>query len=210
MRIGIIGSGHVGSTLSRLLVKAGHEVTISHSGDPAALDPLVQDLGPGACATTPAEAVRFGDVVVVAIPFGRIQELPIAEFDGKIVVDANNYYPDRDGHVPELDEDRTTSSEMLQRELPNACVVKAFNTILWDRLRDHGDSEKPSRRPIGIPVAGDDPRAKHTVTRLVESLGFEPLDTGSLAEGGRRQQPGSAVYLVEASAEALRERLGAR
>ncbi len=193
MRIGIIGVGHIGGTLARHFVEAGHEVAISNSRGPATLTGLVKELGAHAQAVTSAEATRFGEVVVVSVPFGRYRELPSDGVAGKVVIDTNNYYPQRDGHFEELDSDRITSSELLQAHLPGARVVKAFNAIVWTRLRDDGRPTGDSER-IGIPISGDDAEAKRTVAELIDQIGFDAVDAGTLAEGGRKHQPGSPAY----------------
>jgi predicted dinucleotide-binding enzyme len=208
MRIGIIGSGKIGGTLARLFVTAGHEVAVSNSRGPETLAGLVAELGPGARALTPAEAARFGDVVVVSIPLARYRDAPTDGVDGKVVIDTNNYYPQRDGHLEELDSDRTTSTELLQEHLPSARVVKAFNAIVWSNLRDegrpHGDPER-----LGIPISGDDEQAKQTVAELIDEIGFDPVDAGTLAEGGRKHQPGSPAYTRGLETAELRARLAA-
>ncbi len=208
MRIGIIGSGHIGGTLARLLAGDGHEVTVANSRAPETLSGLVDQLGERGRAGTPDEAAEFGDVVVVSIPFGRYTQLPAERLAGKVVVDTNNYYPQRDGHIAELDEGRTSSSELLARHLPGARVVKAFNTMYWERLRDQGRPAGGGER-LAIPVAGDDAEAKRVVAGLIDGIGFDPVDTGGLADGGRRQQPGSPVYNAPLTGEQLRQRLGA-
>jgi predicted dinucleotide-binding enzyme len=208
MRIGIIGAGHIGGTLARHFLDAGHEVAVSNSRGPATLAGLVDELGAQAQAMTSGDAARFGDVVVVSVPFGRYREVPSEGFAGKVVIDTDNYYPQRDGHFEELDGDRTTSSELLQAHLPGARVVKAFNAIVWKRLRDDcrpaGDRER-----IGIPISGDDEQAKRTVAELIEQIGFDPVDAGTLAEGGRKHQPGSPAYTEGLQTEELRARLAA-
>ena len=153
MRIGIIGAGHIGGTLAKRIVDVGHEVALSNSRGPETLASLVDALGDRAQATTTADAARFGDVIVAAIPMGRYREVPTDAVTGKVVIDANNYYPQRDGHFEELDSDRTTSSELLQAHLPGAHVVKAFNAIQWMRLRDEG---RPAADPgrLAIPDLG--------------------------------------------------------
>ena len=208
MRIGIIGTGHIGGTLARAFARADHEVAISNSRAPATLEALADELGPRARAVTAAEAAEFGDVVVVSVPFGRYRELPAESFDGTVVIDTNNYYPQRDGHFGELDSDRITSSELLQAHLPGARVVKAFNAIRWDHLRDDG---RPAGDPerIGIPISGDDESAKRIVAELIEQIGFDPVDAGTLAVGGRKHQPGSPIYIADLSSGDLRARLAA-
>jgi 8-hydroxy-5-deazaflavin:NADPH oxidoreductase len=208
MRIGIIGAGHIGGTLARAFVHAHHEVAISNSRAPATLEALADELGPRARAVTAAEAAEFGDVVVVSVPFGRYRELPAESFDGTVVIDTNNYYPQRDGHFGELDSDRITSSELLQAHLPGARVIKAFNAIRWDHLRDDGRPAGDPQR-IGIPISGDDESAKRIVAELIEQIGFDPVDAGTLAVGGRKHQPGSPIYTADLSPGELRARVAA-
>lgn len=208
MNIGIIGAGHIGATLARLFVDAGHEVAVSNSRGPETLAGLVEDLGGGAQAMTAAEAARFGEVVVVSVPFGRYRELPTEGVTGKVVIDTNNYYPQRDGHFEELDSDNTTSSELLQAHLPGSRVVKAFNAILWSRLRDDGRPAGDGER-VGIPISGDDEQAKRTVAELIDQIGFDAVDAGKLAEGGRKHQPGTPAYTDGLHTGELRARLAA-
>jgi len=193
MRIGIIGSGKIGGMLAKRFVEARHEVAISNSRGPETLAGLVEELGPRAQATTAQQAAQFGELVVVSVPFGHYRELPTDGVAAKIVIDTNNYYPQRDGHFEELDSGRTTSSELLQAHLEDARIVKAFNAILWTRLRDDarpaGDPER-----LGIPISGDEEEAKRTVARLIDDMGFDPVDAGTLAEGGRKHQPGTPAY----------------
>lgn len=201
MRIGIIGAGHIGRALAAHLVRAGHEVVLSNSREPETLRELVAELGDRAGAGTPAEAARAGEVVVVSIPFGRFRELPASDLRGKIVVDTGNYYPQRDGHFEELDDDHTTSSELLQTHL-GARVVKAFNAMYWEHLRDFA---KPAGDPerIGVPISGDDEEAKRVVAGLVDDIGFDPVDAGTLADGGRKHQPGARAYAADLPTEEL-------
>jgi len=208
MRIGMIGAGHIGGTLARHFVELGHEVAVSNSRGPETLACLVEELGGGAQAMTVAEAARFGEVVVVSVPFSRYRELPSESVAGKVVIDTNNYYSQRDGHFEELDSDRTTSSELLQAHLSGARVVKAFNAIVWTRLRDDSRSTGDGER-VGIPISGDDEEAKRTVAELIDQIGFDALDAGKLAEGGRKHQPGSPAYTEGVPTEELRIRLAA-
>ena len=193
MRIGIIGSGNIGSTAARLFVDAGHEVALANSRGPETLTDLVTDLGEGARAGTVEEAASFGEATVVAIPFGRYPDLPAASLADRVVIDAMNYYPNRDGDIAELHDDTTTSTELLATHAPGARVVKAFNTMNYKVLRDRGKPGGGEDR-LAIFVAGDDDEAKSLVSGLIEEIGFAPVDTGSLAKGGRRQQPGSPIY----------------
>jgi predicted dinucleotide-binding enzyme len=206
MRIGIIGVGNIGGTLARHFVRAGHEVAVGNSRGPDTLKDMVAELGERARAMTAEDAAAFGDVVVVSVPFGRYRELPTDGFAGKVVIDTNNYYPGRDGRFEELDADRTTSSELLQTHLSGSRVVKAFNAIYWNSLRDLG---RPSGDPlrIGIPISGDDQEAKRTVADLMDQIGFDAVDAGTLAEGGRNHQPGGIVYTTGLSTGELRARL---
>jgi 8-hydroxy-5-deazaflavin:NADPH oxidoreductase len=203
MKIGIIGAGKIGGTLARHFVSAGHEVAVSNSRAPETLRGLVAELGARGRAVTAEEAARFGEVVVVSVPFGRYRELPTDGLDGKVVIDTNNYYPGRDGHFEELDDDRSTSSELLQAHLSGARVVKAFNAIhsgsLRDLTRPSGDPER-----VGIPISGDDEEAKRMVAELIDEIGFDAVDAGTLAEGGRKHQPGSPVYTTNLSTQELR------
>jgi 8-hydroxy-5-deazaflavin:NADPH oxidoreductase len=208
MQIGLIGAGHIGGTLAGLFVKAGHEVAISNSRSPDTLRPLVAELGEHAHAMTAAEAARFGDIVVVSVPFGHYRDVPTDGTRGKVVIDTNNYYPQRDGHFEELDTDRTTSSELLQAHLPGARVVKAFNSINWNVLRDMGRAAGAPDR-LAIPISGDDQDAKNTVAKLIDQIGFDAVDAGSLAEGGRKHQPGTPVYTARLTSKELRSSFGA-
>ena len=194
MRVGIIGSGRIGATVARLLVAAGHEVAIANSRGPESLADLVAELGDRAHATSVEEAAAFGDVVLVAIPLHAYRGLPAAAFAGKVVIDANNYYAGRDGPIAELDDGSTTSSELLAAHLPGAQVVKAFNTMHFETLANEGRLDVPREQRLAIPVAGDQADAKQRVTELIEQIGFAAVDTGSLAGGGRLQQPGAPFF----------------
>lgn len=207
MRIGIIGSGQIGFTLATKLVGLGHDVAIANSRDPQTLTGLTDRLGHHAHPATAPQAARYGEVAILALPFGRYRDLPAAELAGRVVVDCTNYYPQRDGQVPELDSDRTTSSELVASHLGGARVVKAFNTMSAEHLHDYPHCNGANML-YGMPVSGDDDAAKRTVMDLVEELCFDPVDAGDLAHGGRRQQPGSETYLADLSGDELRARLG--
>jgi len=202
MRVGVIGSGHIGGTAARLFAAAGHEVAIANSRGPETLADLGAEIG--AHADTVEGAASFGDVVLLAIPFRAYTDLPAAELTGRIVIDAGNYYPNRDGHYAALDADETTSSELLAEQIPGAHVVKAFNTLYWEHLRDRAAAGAAGER-TALFLAGDDQDAKDRVGALIEDIGYAPVDAGSLAVGGRRLQPGaplSGVLLTEAEATA--------
>ena len=195
MKIGIIGAGHIGANAARLFVEAGHEIAVANSRGAETLRDLTDELGERAQAVGVEEAAKFGEVVFVSIPFGRYKELPAAAFDGKIVIDSNNYYPDRDGNFPELDGNQTSSSQLLAEHLGSgARVVKGFNTIWFEHLKTQGRKDLPPEERRAIFIAGDDAEAKETVTKLIEDIGFGAVDTGDLADGGLAQQPGTALY----------------
>jgi predicted dinucleotide-binding enzyme len=204
MRIGIIGSGHVGTATARLFVATGHVVAIANSRGPYTLTELVASLGERARAATAEQVADFGEMVVIAIPFGRYRQLPADHLAGRIVADATNYHPARDGNIPALDSDQMTSSQLLACRLDGASVVKVFNTMYAGTLESGGRPDAPLEQRLALYVAADDAEAKRVVTSLVEQIGFAPVDTGSLADS-RRQQPGAAVYgadlkLLEAAA----------
>lgn len=185
--IGFIGAGHIGSQLARLAIKNGYDVVLSNSRGPQTLSALVKELGPRARAATVQEAARAGDVVVVTIPLKNIASVPVEPLAGKVVIDTNNYYPQRDGRIPELDDESTTTAELLQRHLPESKVVKAFNHIYAQELTTHGQARgTPNRRALVI--AGDDETAKATVARIIDEFGFDTVDAGPLKEGWRIQR----------------------
>jgi predicted dinucleotide-binding enzyme len=207
MKIGIIGSGKVGSTLAEQFTSAGHEVAVSNARGPDSLRGLESKLGAKAHAATIEDAERFADVVVISIPFRSYADFPADELADKIVIDATNYYPQRDGRFTELDTDAQTSSEVLAGQLPGAArVVKAFNAMMWTSLRDKANKASSGQR-VGIPISSDDSQAKQVVAGLIEQIGFEAVDAGSLAEGGRKHQPGTDVYTADLPAGQLRSRM---
>lgn len=199
MKIGIVGAGNIGGALATLLTRAGHEIALANSRDPGTLADQVAALGPRAHAATAADAAAFGELVVVATPLGAYPALTPAPYAGKIVVDANNYYPARDGHIAALDEKTTTSTELLAGHLAGARVLKAFNTIYWEHLRDRGRTDAPVAERMAIPVAGDDAAAKAVLVGLIEEIGFAAVDTGLLAASWR-QEPDHPVYGAETTA----------
>ncbi len=205
--IGIIGAGKIGSQIAQLAVKNGHKVVISNSRGPATLSGLVAELGPNARAATAAEAGAAGEIVVVTVPLKNYRAIPVLPLSGKIVVDTNNYYPQRDGHIPELDNESTTTSELLQAHLPNSKVVKAFNHIYAAELTTDGQPAGSKNRRALV-IAGDDQAAKATVSRLIDQFGFDIVDAGPLKEGWRiqRDTPG---YGPRRTAEEIRRDLAA-
>jgi predicted dinucleotide-binding enzyme len=205
--IGLIGAGHIGSQIARLAVAAGFPVVISNSRGPETLSALVAELGPNARAATAVDAARTGDIVVVTVPLKNYREVPVAPLAGKIVIDTNNYYPQRDGHIVELDDESTTTAELLQAHLPTSTVVKAFNHVQAAQLTTDGQPAGSKNRRALV-IAGDDPAAKATVTDLIDRFGFDTVDAGPLKEGWRiqRDTPG---YGARRTAEELRSDLAA-
>lgn len=185
--IGIIGAGHIGSQVARLAIKNGDTVVISNSRGPDTLQDLIAELGPNARAATPSEAGEAGEIVVVTVPLKNYRSVPVAPLAGKIVIDTNNYYPERDGQIPELDNESTTTAELLQAHLPTSKVVKGFNHIYAHELTTHNQPTGSANRRALV-IAGDDDDAKATVTKLHDDFGFDVVDAGPLREGWRIQR----------------------
>jgi predicted dinucleotide-binding enzyme len=185
--IGLIGAGNIGSQVARLAVANGYDVVISNSRGPETLAGLVKELGPRARAVTAKEAAELGDIVVVTVPLKAYKSVPVEPLIGKLVLDTNNYYPQRDGQIPELDREELTTSELLQRHLPKSKVVKAFNHIqAMHMTEDAQPAGTPNRRALVI--AGDDAEAKATVTKLQDQFGFDTVDVGPLKDSWRIQR----------------------
>lgn len=214
MNIGIIGTGNIGGTLARRLTTLGHTVRIANSRGPDSLRDLAKETGARAC--TVEDAVRDVEIIIVTIPEKHVPNLSKALFanlpSNVIIIETGNYYPQqRDGRIDGI-ESGSTESRWVSTQIGHS-VVKAFNNILAEHLRSHG---KPAGTPgrIALPVAGDDPKAKTVVMRLVDELGFDPVDAGTIDESWR-QQPGTPVYATDhdapgvrrALAEARRERM---
>ena len=197
--IGLIGSGNIGGTIARLAVEAGYDVVLSNSRGPETLADLVAELGEHASAATSAEAAAAADLVVVTIPLKAYRDVPVEPLKGKVVIDTNNYYPERDGHIAELDDETTTSAELLQAHLPESFVVKGFNNIFFKHLASLA-------RPAGSPdrsalaIAGDNEDAKQSVRAFLDSIGYDVLDAGPLAQGWRFQRD-TAAYAQAYSGE---------
>jgi 8-hydroxy-5-deazaflavin:NADPH oxidoreductase len=194
---GFIGSGNIGSTVARLAVDAGHDVVLSNSRGPETLTDLVDELGPHARAATAEEAARAGDVVVVTVPLHARGDLPHAALAGKVVIDTMNYYPQRDGVVPELEDESTTTSELLQALAPDARVVKGFNNILAAHLavlaRPSGADDRSA-----LAIAGDDAGAKEVVRVALDEIGYDTVDLGALEQGWRIQRDTAAYGVMYA------------
>jgi len=190
MRIGIVGAGHIGGTAAKLFARAGHQVAVSNSRGPATLASLVSSIGTNAKAVSTVEAVKFGEAILLALPYRKMDALPPGEsFAGKIVIDATNPYS-ATGGVMNLGE--STSSEEVAKRMPGARLVKAFNTMGWNTLASGARPAHEER--LVVFIAGDDAASKATVAKLIDEIGFASIDTGSLREGGHRQQPGSRIY----------------
>lgn len=208
MKIGIVGAGHIGSTLTRRLSRLGHEIYIANSRGPASLAALAKETG--AKPVTAIEASHAGKIVIVTIPEGKIPNLAKNLFDGVaadvVVIDTGNYYPrERDGRIAEI-ESGMLESRWVEHQLGRP-VIKAFNTIYAQHLLDNG---RPAGSPdrTALPVAGDDAHAKEVVMQLVDELGFDAVDAGGLDDSWR-QQPGTPIYAHDLDAEAARRALAA-
>ena len=194
MNIGIIGAGNIGSALTHRLRAAGHDIAVANSRGPASLEAFAKETG--AEAVTVEDAARARDLVVITIQMKHIEDLPHGLFSSAspdlIVIDTNNYYPrHRDGRIAGIEDPNIPESRWVEQQLGHP-VVKAFNNIFAASLKDNG---KPAGTPgrIALPIAGDDPKPKQTVMQLVDQIGFDPVDAGTIDESWR-QQPGSPVY----------------
>ncbi|TFC29792.1 NADP oxidoreductase [Cryobacterium sp. TMT2-18-3] len=210
--LGIIGAGNIGSQLARLGVANGYDVVVSNSRGPETLTDLIGELGPHSRAATPAEAATAGDLVVVTIPLHQIHTLPTTELAGKLVIDTNNYYPQRDGDIAALDDESTTTAELLRDRLPESTIVKAFNHIYAADLTEHGQPAGSVNRRALV-IASDDASAAATVTALLDRFGYDTVNVGALSEGWRiqRDTPGygprlNAAELRDATDAAARYR----
>ncbi|MFK4113914.1 NADPH-dependent F420 reductase [Microbacterium sp. NPDC006705] len=203
--VGIIGAGHIGSALAEGLVARGYDVVIANSRGPETLNDLVAKLGDRARAATAQDAAEAADWAVVTVPLKALEDIPAEPLAGKIVLDTNNYYWERDGRIAELEAKRTTTSEMAQRHFAESKVVKAFNHIPAADINTGGSpAGTPDRRALA--TASDHPDAVAHVTALYDEFGFDTVDIGSLAESWRveRDQP---AYVVRQNADELRANL---
>ncbi|MBN9182519.1 MAG: NAD(P)-binding domain-containing protein [Microbacterium sp.] len=203
--VGIIGAGNIGSTLAEGLVQRGYDVVISNSRGPESLADLVARLGDRARAATAQEAAEAGDWAIVTVPLKAVDRIPVEPLAGKIVLDTNNYYWERDGHIAALDEKQTTTSQLLQDHLPGSKVAKAFNHIMSGQiLTDGAPAGTAERRALATASDFDDAAA--VVTSLYDEFGFDAVNIGPLAESWRveRDQP---AYVVAQNAEELEANL---
>jgi 8-hydroxy-5-deazaflavin:NADPH oxidoreductase len=190
--VGIIGSGMIGGTVARLSVAAGHKVVVSNSRGPETLTELVAELGPLATAGTAEQAAEAGDLVVVSIPVKAFGQVPVTPLAGQAVLDTGNYYPQRDGNIEELESGALTSSGLLQRYLPDAHIIKVFNNIYFKHLQSLARPSGAADR-TALPIAGDSETAKAQVTAYLDSIGYDAVDAGPVAESWR-QEPGTPAY----------------
>ncbi|TDQ23024.1 hypothetical protein EDF75_2387 [Raoultella sp. BIGb0149] len=199
MKIGIIGAGFVGRSIAKLALQAGHDVMLSNSRGPQTLFSLGPMIG---CQVGSAdEAAEFGEVVVIAVPLSAVSALPVAGIKNKHVIDAVNYYPQRDGDIAELDSGQTTTSELLARILPAARITKAFNAIPMTQLESDGLPAGAENRRA-LPLAGDDAEGKAIAAALYDAFGFDALDVGPLSEGWRFER-GTPAYCVRMTRQEL-------
>ncbi|HEX4397204.1 MAG TPA: NAD(P)-binding domain-containing protein [Trebonia sp.] len=210
--IGILGSGHVGSNLAKAAITHGYDVVLSNTQGPDSLTGLIKELGPQASAAGPAEAAAAGDFAIVAIPLATIGQVPVEPLAGKVVIATINYFPQRYGHVPEIDDGTTTAPGLLQAHLPASRVVRAFSMINAEEMSGDGHPPgDPRRRALAL--AGDDPAAKQLVAGLYEEFGFDAVDIGGLDESWRVDagQPGFVTRqnVAELTANVAKAKRGA-
>jgi len=203
--IGIIGAGHIGSQVARKAVELDYDVVISNSRGPETLAELVAELGPRARAATPAEAAAAADFAVVTVPLKNYKDIPVEPLAGKIVIDTNNYYWERDGHIPALDNGEATTSGLLQEHLPESKVAKGFNHIMASEITTDGTpAGTPDRRALA--TASDYPEAAELVTRLYDEFGFDTVNIGLLTDSWRVERDRPAYVIRQNEAE-LKENL---
>ena len=199
--LGIIGAGNIGSNVARAAIAAGYDVVISNSRGPETLTDLIEDLGPKARAATAADAAQAADFALVAVPLGKYKNVPVEGLAGKVVMDANNYYPQRDGRIPALDNNENTTSGLLQEHLPTSKVVKAFNSIRSTDIPQDGlPAGTPDRR--ALPIAGNDADARAQVAKFLDDIGFDAVDLGTLDESWKVERD-TPAYVKRTTADEL-------
>jgi hypothetical protein len=203
--IGIIGAGHIGSQVARKAVELGYDVVISNSRGPETLSGLVAELGPRAKAATAAEAAAAGDFAVVTVPLRSYRDIPVEPLAGKIVIDTNNYYWERDGRFPELDNGEVTTSGLLQEHLLKSKVAKGFNHIMAQQITSDGTPPGTQNRRA-LATASDYPEASELVAKLYDEFGFDTVNIGPLSESWRVERDRPA-YVVRQNAAELAENL---
>jgi 8-hydroxy-5-deazaflavin:NADPH oxidoreductase len=200
--IGFIGSGHVGENLAKASVAHGYDVILSNSQGAQSLAGLVAEVGPRARSATPKEAAAECDFAVVATPITAVDDVPVEPLAGKVVICTVNYFPDRLGHIADIDSGKTTAPGLLQAHLPGSKVVRAFSMIdAADMYEDGHPKGDPKRRAIAL--AGDDAAAKALVSNLIDEFGFDPVDLGGLDESWR-VDPGQKAFVTHQTADELR------
>lgn len=203
--IGIIGAGHIGSALAQAFSGLGYDVVISNSRGPESLTELVATLGPDVTAATAHDAAEAADIAVVTVPLRALKDVPVEPLAGKVVLDTNNYYFERDGHIDALDRGETTTSGLLQEHLPGSKVVKAFNHLYADEINTTGlPAGDPNRRALG--TASDHADAVELVTGIYDALGFDTVSAGPLSESWRLERDRPA-YVARQTAAELRDNL---
>lgn len=200
--IGFIGSGNIGQAIAKQAIAHGYTVVMSNSRGPETLADLIAELGPQASAATAAQAAAAGDIAVVTVPFKNFLDVPVEPLAGKVVIDTNNYYFERDGHYAEIDNGDATVSGLLAAHLPTSKIVKAFNMIQALAIGTDAKSKGAAGRRA-LPIAGDHADAKKTVAALIQEFGFDVVDVGPLVEGRRfdRDQPAYGPNLNTAELE---------
>jgi len=199
--LGIIGAGHIGSNVARAAIAAGYDIVISNSRGPETLTELIDALGPKAKAATASDAAQAADFALVAVPLGKYKNVPVDGLAGKVVMDSNNYYPQRDGRIPALDNNENTTSGLLQEHLPTSKVVKAFNNIPAKDIPTTGSpSGTPGRR--ALPIAGNDAGARARVAKFLDEIGFDAVDLGTLDESWKVERD-TPAYVKRTTADEL-------